>query len=94
MCIRDSDALVAASQGFSGSEIEQAIVSALYDCYEDDKADLTTDRLLKSVEEIIPLSYTMKERIDGMREWAKARARNASETETAPKEGGGRKLEI
>jgi len=90
----DPDALVAASQGFSGSEIEQAIVSALYDCYEDDKADLNTERLLKSVEEIIPLSYTMKERVDGMREWAKARARNASETETSPKESGGRKLEI
>ena len=91
----DTDALVAASQGFSGSEIEQAVVSALYDAYEDDKADLNTDRLVKSVEEIIPLSYTMKERIDGMREWSKSRARRASLEEEGEREpGGGRKLEI
>ncbi len=91
----DYDALVAASQQFSGSEIEQAVVSALIDCYEDGKAELTTDRLLKSVEEIIPLAYTMKEGIDGMREWSKSRARRASATdEEAKDDSGGRKLEI
>lgn len=90
----DVAALIASSQGFSGSEIEQAIVSALYDCYEDGKADLTTERLVKSVEEIIPLSYTMKERIDGMREWSKARARNASSLEAVTKDAPTRKLEI
>ncbi|MCA9517533.1 MAG: AAA family ATPase [Myxococcales bacterium] len=92
----DYDALVAASQQFSGSEIEQAVVSALYDCYEDDKADLTTDRLVKSTEEIIPLAYTMKEGIDGMREWSKSRARRASLVDADGREegGGGRKLEI
>ena len=91
----DVDALVAASQGFSGSEIEQAVISALYDCYEDDKAELTTERLLKSVEEIIPLSYTMKEMIDSMREWSKSRARRASKGGDLSKDGSeGRKLEI
>ena len=91
----DTEALAAAAQGFSGSEIEQAVVSALYDCYEDDKAALDTDRVLKSVEEIIPLSYTMKERLDGMREWSKSRARRAStpvEDTKDPSES--RKLEI
>ncbi|MGM0574461.1 MAG: AAA family ATPase [Myxococcota bacterium] len=90
----DLDALVNASQGFSGSEIEQAVISALYDCYEDDKADLTTERLLKSIEEIIPLSYTMKEGIDGMREWSRSRARRASHHDDSDKESVGRKLEI
>ncbi len=91
----DTEALVAASQQFSGSEIEQAVVSALYDCYEDDKAELTTEKLVKSVEEIIPLAYTMKEGIDGMREWSKSRARRASVTDSEGKEeGSGRKLEI
>jgi len=91
----DFDALVAASQQFSGSEIEQAVVSALYDCYEENKADLTTERLVKSVEEIIPLAYTMKEGIDGMREWSKSRARRASFVDAdGREEGGGRKLEI
>ncbi len=91
----DFDALVGASQGFNGAEIEQAIISALYDAYEDGKADLTTERVLKSIEEIIPLSYTMKERIDGMREWSKSRARRASLDDATLKEQGvGRKLEI
>ena len=83
------------SQGFSGSEIEQAIVSALYDAYEDQRAELDTPRVVKSVEEIIPLSYTMKELIDTMRDWAKSRARRASTVDEAGREAGeGRKLEI
>jgi SpoVK/Ycf46/Vps4 family AAA+-type ATPase len=91
----DLDKLVAASQGFSGSEIEQAVISALYDAYEDAKAELRTEGVLKSVEEIIPLSYTMKELIDGMREWSKSRARRASLVDEVEREPGeGRKLEI
>ncbi|MFT7583479.1 MAG: SpoVK/Ycf46/Vps4 family AAA+-type ATPase, partial [Myxococcota bacterium] len=91
----DYEALIAASQQFAGSEIEQAVVSALYDCYEEDKAELTTERLVKSIEEIIPLAYTMKERIDHMRDWSKSRARRASLVDDGVKEeGGGRKLEI
>ena len=89
----DMDALVAASQGFSGSEIAETVNSALYDAYEDGKAELNTERVLKAIDEIIPLSYTMKERIDGMREWAKSRARRASEGEDQAKEPT-RKLEI
>lgn len=90
----DKEALIAASQGFAGAEIEQAVISALYDCYEDNKAELTTERLTKAVEEIIPLSYTMKERIDGMREWAKSRARRASTEDDNADKGPARKLEI
>jgi hypothetical protein len=66
-----------------------------FDAYEDGKAELTTERLLKSVEEIVPLAYTMKEMIDGRREWAQSRARRASMQESEGKhEPGGRKLEI
>jgi len=80
----DLDKLVAATQGFSGSEIEQSIISALYDVYEeacreaDFDRDITTEDVVKSASEIIPLSYTMKERIDTLREWARSRARKAS----------------
>ena len=81
---RDADSfelekVVAATQGFSGSEIEQAIISALYDAYEDGQ-DIDTERVVNSCQEIIPLSYTMKEMIDSMREWSKSRARAASST--------------
>ncbi|MBD89117.1 MAG: ATPase [Deltaproteobacteria bacterium] len=91
----DLEALVSASQGFSGSEIEQGVVSALYDAYEDDKAELDTARLVRSLREIIPLSFTMKEGIDAMREWAGSRARMASSsTASDPEASPGRKLEI
>jgi len=73
----DLDKIVAATQGFSGSEIEQGIISALYDAFEDG-VDIDTDRVVKSCQEIIPLSYTMKEGIDSMRDWSKSRARAAS----------------
>ena len=73
----DIPRIVAATQGFSGSEIEQAIVSALFDAFEA-KKDIDTDSVVRSCNEIIPLSYQMKERIDYMRDWAKSRARRAS----------------
>lgn len=73
----DLDRLVAGTQGFSGSEIEQSIIAAMYDAF-DDGVDIDTDRVLDSAQEIIPLSYTMKERIDYLRDWAKTRARSAS----------------
>ena len=80
----DLDKLVAATQSFSGSEIEQAIISALYDVFElaaregNSDLDIATEDIVKSASEIIPLSYTMKERIDYLREWARSRARRAS----------------
>ena len=73
----DIPRIVAATQGFSGSEIEQAIVSAVFDAFEA-KKDIDTDAVVRSCNEIIPLSYQMKERIDYMRDWAKSRARRAS----------------
>jgi SpoVK/Ycf46/Vps4 family AAA+-type ATPase len=71
---------VRATQGFSGSEIEQALVSALFDAYFDyeDGRDVNDEMLLQATGEIIPLSYTAKEKIDFLREWARARARRAS----------------
>jgi SpoVK/Ycf46/Vps4 family AAA+-type ATPase len=76
----DLEKIVSTTQGFSGSEIEQAVISALYDAF-DDKRDIDTETIVHSCQEIIPLSYTMKEGIDAMREWAKARARIASSTQ-------------
>jgi SpoVK/Ycf46/Vps4 family AAA+-type ATPase len=76
----DIETIASLSQGYSGAELEQAIISALYDAF-DAGDDLTTERILKSKDEIIPLSVTMKETIDSMREWAKSRARWASKKE-------------
>ncbi|HPB31382.1 MAG TPA: AAA family ATPase, partial [Candidatus Sumerlaeota bacterium] len=56
------DALAEASDGFSGSEIEQAVVSALYDAF-DTERDITTDSILKAIGDTYPLSVTMSEAI-------------------------------
>lgn len=73
----DLETLAEVSKGFSGAEIEQAVISALFDAF-DRKAELDTSHVLKAVEETVPLSETMRENIDGLRDWAKNRARPAS----------------
>lgn len=73
----DLDKLAAATAGFSGAEIEQAVISALYDAF-DKERDVDTDDILKTCRESVPLSMTMKERIDVLRDWAASRARMAS----------------
>ena len=62
-----------ASEGFSGAEIEQAIVSALYDCFSHG-APLTTDAILREMERTRPLSVTMAESVEALRRWARQRA--------------------
>jgi SpoVK/Ycf46/Vps4 family AAA+-type ATPase len=69
--------IVDATPEFSGAELEQVVVSALYDAF-DGGVDVATDGLVASAREIVPLAVTMKEGIDNMREWAKTRARPAS----------------
>jgi AAA+ superfamily predicted ATPase len=73
----DLQALAEASEGFSGAEIEQALISALYDAYEK-KADITTEGILEAIRDTFPLSKTMKEAIETRRQWADGRARSAS----------------
>ncbi len=79
--------LVEASAGYSGSELEEVLVTALYNAYDEGQGetDITTDGILAAMREVIPLSQTMRERLAGMREWAKSRARRAS----PPDEGSG-----
>ncbi|HTR49792.1 MAG TPA: AAA family ATPase [Kofleriaceae bacterium] len=73
----DMDKLIDATVDFSGAELEQAVIAALYDAF-DTGNDLTTDGLVKTVGEIVPLAITMREMIESMREWARTRARMAS----------------
>lgn len=61
--------LVAASEGFSGAEMEQAIVSALYTAFSVNRA-LSTEMLLAELASTRPLSRTMRERLDDLRNWA------------------------
>ncbi len=65
--------LASASEGFSGAEIEQAIVSSLYTAF-NAKQQLSTAILLAELKSTQPLSVTRGEDIAALRAWAKTRA--------------------
>jgi SpoVK/Ycf46/Vps4 family AAA+-type ATPase len=73
----DLGALAAAAEGFSGAEIEQVVVAALYDAFAEGK-QLEQLHLARAVAETFPLATTMREEIQKLREWAKTRTRPAS----------------
>lgn len=64
--------LAEATEGFSGAEIEQAIVSSLYAAHAKSEP-LSTRHLLDEIERTRPLSVVMDERIAAMRAWADGR---------------------
>jgi SpoVK/Ycf46/Vps4 family AAA+-type ATPase len=69
----DLEKLAAASDGFSGAEIEQAIASGLYTAF-GLKRQLSTEILLEEIRGTQPLSVTRAEDVQGIREWARNRA--------------------
>jgi len=70
--------LVESSSGFTGAEIEQSVIDAMYSAFERDD-EFTTKDILEAMSNTVPLSKFMKERVDELRLWAKDRARRASE---------------
>ena len=73
----DLQSLSDLSKGFTGSEIEQVVVDALFESFDRD-SELTDEALTDAVIRTVPLSTTMAEPIRALREWAKNRARPAS----------------
>jgi SpoVK/Ycf46/Vps4 family AAA+-type ATPase len=69
----DLVSLAARTEGFSGSEIEEVVVSALYTAFSG-RGALDTAAVLREVEATRPLSVTMGEKIAAMRQWAAGRA--------------------
>ncbi len=73
----DVQQLAKASEGFTGSEIEQAFIDALHEAFSrrDEPADLS---VMMQVQQVVPLSRLMTEQITALRQWAKGRARPAT----------------
>ena len=69
---RDADGLAAASEGFSGAEIEQVVASAAYAAHADG-GPVSAGHLLREIRMTHPLSVVMAERIGGLRAWAAGR---------------------
>jgi len=70
--------LVEHSIGFTGAEIEAAIISAMYEGFSDEMRPINTVDILRELKESVPIYITMKEKIEALRKWASLRARNAS----------------
>jgi len=73
----DLDRLASISNGFSGAEIEQAIVSSLYAAHAA-KAPLNQIQILEELLETKPLSVVMAEKVANLRAWASERTVSAN----------------
>jgi len=64
--------IAGASAGFSGSEIEQAVVAATYACH-GTGTQVSTEIMLQEIQNTRPLSVVMAEQINELRQWASSR---------------------
>lgn len=74
----DFSRLVEKSRGFSGAEIEEAVNEGLYQAYYDDR-EIKTGDIINAIDETVPLSRVMTKSISYLRDFAKSRARFASD---------------
>jgi SpoVK/Ycf46/Vps4 family AAA+-type ATPase len=63
--------------GFSGAEIEQAIVAAMYEAFAQGR-EFTQLDIIAASRATLPLSKTMTEQVTALRDWARQRARPAA----------------
>jgi hypothetical protein len=66
-----------ATEGLTGSEIENAFVEALYLAFDRQKEPTDLD-IAGVLTEFVPLSKLMAEQINGLRQWSRGRARLAT----------------
>jgi len=78
----DLEPLKKFTKGWTGAEIEQCVVSAITTARLQDR-DVRDADLLNATAGIVPLSKTMKEQVDAIRNWAFDRAVRASPREGA-----------
>jgi ATP-dependent 26S proteasome regulatory subunit len=64
--------LVAGAEGFTGAEIEQAVISGLYAAFAE-KTECTTEHILTAIAATQPLSVVMREHVERLRAWAHGR---------------------
>ncbi len=67
------DELANHAEGFSGAEIEQAVVSGLYQAYAREEP-LNDQHVLEALANTHPLSHVMAEKVQALREWGRSRA--------------------
>ena len=79
-------ALSAMSEGFSGAEIEQAVIASLFDAF-GERRPVKREDIERSIRNTVPLSITQAEKIRSIRGWASTRAVAATATEDSGEYG-------
>jgi SpoVK/Ycf46/Vps4 family AAA+-type ATPase len=72
-----ANSLAKVCDGFSGAEIEQAIISAMYEAFAEER-EFTRYDIMSETKKTLPLSKTMSEQVVALRDWARQRARPAA----------------
>ena len=68
----DTESLAKNTENYTGAEIEECVVSAMFNAWNDGKREVTTDDILKSIENINPMAEgMMKQQVDNLREYSK-----------------------
>ncbi len=73
----DLEQLAKVSDGFSGAEIEQALIAAMYEAFAQER-EFTQLDIIAAIKATLPLSRTMTEQVTALRDWARQRARPAA----------------
>jgi ATP-dependent 26S proteasome regulatory subunit len=94
--VGDADCSIVARkcEGFTGAEVAEIVPDALFAAFADGERALSVADLVASAASVAPLSKTAKEKIDGLREWARGRARPASLPEVQSTGGSERALDL
>lgn len=67
------DVLAEMTEGFVGAELEQIVISGLFEAFSEDRSVTLAD-FQKAIRNTVPLSVTQYEQIQSIREWANVRA--------------------
>lgn len=74
----DIDMIASASEGYTGAEIEEAIVSGLFTAWNDGRRELKTEDIIQALRNIRPMSLGMADKLEALRAWAEHNARRAN----------------
>ena len=73
----DTWKLAEGTEKYSGAEIEQAVIDAMFDAFALER-EFETDDILRAVRRSVPLAVTMDQSIKRLKEWARDRTRPAT----------------
>jgi SpoVK/Ycf46/Vps4 family AAA+-type ATPase len=86
--------LAAESDGYTGAEIELAVIDAMYQAFAQDR-DIQTGDLITAIARTVPLSKSQREVIERLRSWLRdGRAQPASHSPQSPGGDGQLRLEL